>query len=150
MHFYRLREKEECFRQLGTRSTALHVHGISHSRQAARRARVSGGRGKGRMLQHAPLCTRARRNFCARVPAAPDRAADRGVVRNAQSIHNTVKAENEGQKDYEPSGFMPIVILTFHSFTYMMECPESTRSDFRSSLSKNTHKGIIVRAFGFK
>ena len=112
--------------------------------------RVSGGRGKGRMLQHTPLRTRGRRDFCARVPAAPDRAADRGVVRNAQSIHNTVKAEHEGQKDYEPSGFMPIVILTFHSFTYIMECPESTRSDFRSSLSKNTHKGIIVRAFGFK
>ena len=36
------------------------------------------------MLQHAPLCTRARRNFCARVPAAPDRAADRKAVRNAQ------------------------------------------------------------------
>ena len=44
------------------------------------------------MLQHTPLCTRGRRNFCARVPAAPDRAADHGAVRNAQDIHNAVKA----------------------------------------------------------
>nr|WP_314993795.1 hypothetical protein [uncultured Treponema sp.] len=43
------------------------------------------------MFQHTPHCTRGRRNFCARVPAAPDRAADRGAVRNAQCIHNAVK-----------------------------------------------------------
>ena len=43
------------------------------------------------MFQHTPHCTRGRRNFCARVPAAPDKAADRGAVRNAQCIHNAVK-----------------------------------------------------------
>ena len=43
------------------------------------------------MLQHAPLCTRARRNFCARVPAAPDRAADRKAVRNAQFKRDMVE-----------------------------------------------------------
>ena len=63
------------------------------------------------MLQHTPLCTRARRNFCARVPAAPDRAADREAVRNAQckmKMHKTEKTDGDCSFFFFPLYWAPL------------------------------------------